>query len=47
VTVYAQRRDEGTVDLEDVDREPLQIGERGIAGAELVEQQPDAERLER
>src|SRR5262249_55882429 len=35
--------DEGLVDLDGVEREALQIGERGMAGAEIIERQPGAE----
>ena len=35
--------DEGAVDLQRVDRELLQVGERGVAGAEVVDRDPDAE----
>ena len=38
--------DEGAVDLERVDRELTQVGERAVAGAEVVDGDPDAERLE-
>src|SRR3712207_983988 len=34
---------EAPVDLELVDRETLQVGQRGIAGAEIVDGQADAE----
>ena len=37
---------EGLVDLEDVDRELPEVGERRIAGAEVVDRDPDAECLE-
>ena len=45
--IAAERRDEAPVDLELVEIEALQIGQAGIAGAEIVERQPDAERLQR
>ena len=35
--------DESLVDLEHVDRQPLQKGERGVAGAEVIESERDAE----
>ena len=38
--------DEGTVDLERVDREALQVGERGVAGTEVVDRDGDAHRLQ-
>jgi hypothetical protein len=34
--------DEGAVDLQVVDREQLEVGERGVAGAEVVDGQRDA-----
>src|SRR5439155_1078126 len=37
---------EGTVDFEDVDRETMQVGERRVAGAEIVDRKPDAEGLQ-
>ena len=39
--------DEGLVHLEDVDREPPQVAQRRVPGAEVVEGQLDAEPLER
>src|SRR5207249_3105488 len=36
---------EASVDLHDVDREALQVRERRVAGAEIVERQGDAARL--
>src|SRR5581483_1012931 len=39
--------DEGAVDLEGVDGELAQVGEGAVAGAEVVDRDPDAERLER
>src|SRR3954463_6138578 len=39
--------DEAAVDLQFVEREALQITERGIAGAEIVERDADAERAQR
>ena len=44
--VAAERRDEALVDLEDVDRHALQLRERGVAGAEVVDRHRHAERLE-
>ena len=38
---------EGAVELERLDRQQLQVGERGIAGAEVVDRQIDAERAQR
>ena len=38
--------DEGVVDLEDVDRKPLQIAERGVAAAEVVDREPHAQRAQ-
>ena len=37
---------EGAVDLEFVDREPTQVRERGVAGAEIVEDDRDAAVME-
>src|SRR5262249_54698195 len=37
----ARGADEGLVDLQGVERETLQIGQRGMAGAEIVNRQPD------
>ena len=37
---------ERAVDLEQVDRELLEVGERRVAGAEVVDGEPDAERAE-
>ncbi len=36
----------GLVDLEDVDREALQVAQRRIAGAEVVDRQAHAERFQ-
>jgi hypothetical protein len=41
--VPAQASDEAPVDLENVEREPAQVGQRRVAGAEVVERQPDAQ----
>ena len=35
-------RHEGTVDLEHIDGKVLEVGERGIAGAEVIDRDPDA-----
>src|SRR6516165_3392658 len=35
--------DKGLVDLQRIEREALQIGQRGVAGAEIVDREPDAE----
>ena len=45
--VAAERLDEGAVDLEAVDRQPREVGERGVAGAEVVQHEADAERARR
>ena len=34
---------EGLIDLEDVDRKTLQIGERGVTGAEIIESEGDSQ----
>jgi hypothetical protein len=39
--------DERLVDLEDGDREALQVRQRGVARAEVVERQVDAQVLQR
>src|SRR5262249_37745185 len=39
----ARRAHERLIDLDRVEGEPLQIAERGMAGAEVVERQPGAE----
>ncbi len=46
VGAVADLLDERLVDLEDVDREALQVAERRIAGAEVVDGEPHAQRLE-
>ena len=46
VGVGAEPVDERSVDLHGVDREPLEVAERRVAGAEVVDRQVDAERLE-
>ena len=43
---WSPPQEERLVDLEDVDREPVEVAERRVAGAEVVDRQPDAERLE-
>src|SRR5262249_4499699 len=43
----AERLDEALVDLELVELEALQIGQAGIAGAEIDDREPHAEGLER
>ena len=43
----SSRVDERLVDLQDVEREALQVAERRVAGAEIVDRQPHAQRLER
>ena len=42
-----QPGDEAAVDLERVDRVGAQVGQRGVAGAEVVQPQPDAQRAQR
>src|SRR5215831_19024295 len=37
---------EGAVDLQDVDRETVQVRKRGVTGAEVIDRQPHAERLD-
>ena len=39
--------DERLVDLEGADREALEVAERGVAGPEVVDREPDAEAIER
>ena len=41
--VGVQFRGQGPVDLDDVDREPVQVGESGVAGPEVVERDPNPE----
>ena len=43
---FADAGDERTIDLQHVDREPAQVRERRVAGAEVVDRDPHAERLE-
>ena len=45
--VAAQAQDERPVDLEHVDREAVQVRERRVAGAEVVERERDAELVQR
>ena len=44
--VDADARDEGAVELDRVDREAAQVGQRRVAGAEVVECDPHAEQLQ-
>ena len=46
VLVAAEAVDELAGDLEHVDREPAQVGQRRVPGAEVVDRDPDAEGLE-
>ena len=46
VGVAVEVGDEHPVDLHDVDREPLEIAERRVAGSEVVEREHHAELLE-
>ena len=46
LAALGQLGDEGAVDLQHVDRELAQVGERGVAGAEVVDGDPDPERLQ-
>jgi hypothetical protein len=46
VGLLAEPLDEGAVDLQRVDREPPKVGQRRVAGAEVVDRQRHAERLE-
>src|SRR5207237_10364420 len=39
-------RDEGLVDLDLMDREPMQVGERGVAGAEVIDRKAHPELAE-
>jgi len=41
-----ERGDEAAVDLDLVERQSLQIAQAGIAGAEVVEREPHAERAQ-
>ena len=45
LVVLAEGGDEAAVDLQHVEREAVQVGERRVAGAEVVEREADAERL--
>jgi len=47
VVVVGQAGDERLVDLQDVDGQALEVAERGVAGAEVVDRQLQAELLER
>src|SRR6476661_712400 len=47
VFLMIEARDETAVDLEEVDGQALQVGERRVAGAEIVHAEVDAERLHR
>src|SRR3954468_7115451 len=38
---------EGEIDLYRAEREPLEVAERRVAGAEIVDRQPDTQRLQR
>ena len=42
-----ERVDEGAVDLQGVEGEAVEVGERGVAGAEVVEDEADAELVQR
>ena len=42
-----ERVDEGAVDLQRVEGEAVEVGERGVAGAEVVEDEPHADLAER
>ena len=42
VQVVLEVLHERLVDLEPLDRQPLDVGERGVAGAEIVDRQADA-----
>ena len=44
--ILFQVGDEALVDLDDVDREALEVGERGVAGSEVVEGERHAELLQ-
>ena len=46
LVLLGQPADEGAVDLQDVDREAMQVGKRRIAHAEIVDREPHAQRLE-
>ena len=45
--VGPQAADEGAVDLQRVHREAPEVGQRGVAGAEVVDRQPHPQRLQR
>jgi hypothetical protein len=44
--VLVERDHERLIDLDDVDGEGAQVGERRISGAEIVDGEPDAELLQ-
>src|SRR6185295_13580231 len=44
-SLFAEAPDEGPVDLDVVDREPLQIAERRVARSEIIDRHPYTERL--
>ena len=46
LAAVVQRRHEAAVDLEDVDRHPLQVREGGVSGAEVVDRDANAEGLD-
>src|SRR3569833_2262607 len=46
VVVRCQPADEGAIDLEDVDRETMQVRQRRIPSAEIIERETDTERLQ-
>ena len=45
--LHPERVDEGAVDLQRVEGEAVEVGERGVAGAEVVEDEPHAELVQR
>ena len=46
VALGHQAEDERAIDLQHVDREPVQVGKRGVARPEVVDREPDTERLQ-
>ena len=46
VRMPSQLGDERAMHLEDLDRVPLEVAERRVAGAEVVDRQPDSELTE-
>ena len=46
VVVAGDMRDKGLVDLQLVDRQTLEVGQRRIAGAEVVDRHADAHRTQ-